>query len=99
MDVGVGLLVFQLGGEIYAADAKQVLEVGQAARGLSRGRGLVFQSPDGLKTLPVDRIQGLETARAEDLRKLPALVSAAAWAVGVWIRASGVVVLVDLAKM
>jgi chemotaxis signal transduction protein len=89
----VDILFFEIGHEMYGADASQVLridrslqddlvlpELGQPARG---NRALVFETPEGESHLKVDVVRGVRPVPLGALRRLPAAVAAAPFAVGV----------------
>lgn len=89
----VDILFFEIGPETYGTDASQVLridralqdalvlpELGQPARG---ARALVFETPEGEGHLRVDVVRGVRPVPLVALRRLPAAVSAAPFAVGV----------------
>lgn len=104
----IDVLFFEIGDELYGADASQVLridralpddlvlpELGQPRRG---GRALVFETPEGEGHLKVDVVRGVRSVPLLALRRLPAAVSAAPFAVGVYLDDARPVLLIDLVE-
>lgn len=105
----VELILFEVGGERFAADATLVVridrpeessvireELGPLKRG---GRALVFKAAGGEGSLRVDGVQGVRTVDALTLRRLPLAASPPkSCAMGVWLDGEKPVLLVDLHK-
>lgn len=105
--VEVDVLLFQVGAQIYGADASQVIRVDRAnvqaieesALGpLSEGRrALVFADAEGYEAqLRVDDVLGIAPANADTLRRMPAATAFTSFAPGIWLREQQPVVLIDL---
>jgi hypothetical protein len=104
----VDVLFFEVGDIVYGTDASQVLridrshpddlavaELGELKRG---NRALVFDTPEGEGHLKVDAIRGVRPVPILDLRRLPPAVSAASYAVGVFLDEERPVMLIDLVE-
>ncbi len=105
----VDLLMFEIGGAVYAADAAQVLrierpqettlaleELGAKTEG---GRALVFQTQEGEGQLRVDAVLGVEGVAVSDLRKLPPVACRRPYALGLFIaEGRAPVLLIDLVE-
>ena len=106
----VDILVFEVAGTRFGADASQVLRidrpvdevsVGQPLGAPKRGsRALIFKAPDGdLRRLDIDRVNGVQTISIESLRRLPGPARVGPIPIGTWLDGDRAVLLVDLAKM
>lgn len=111
----VELLLFELGGALFGADASQVLRidrpVASAGAGAgadlpsvlgpasSAGRALVFRTPQGYGQLKVDVVRGVRPVAVESLRRLPAPAATQPYAIGVWLDGDLPVLLIDLVEM
>ncbi len=106
----VEILLFEVGGSRYGADAAQVLRVDQprpgirsvVALGAARdgARALIFESPTGvMNQLQVDVVHGIRTVPIAQLWRLPAGISPQALAIGVWLDGATPVLLMDLVGM
>lgn len=104
----VDVLFFEIGHELYGADASQVLridralpddlvlpELGQPLRG---GRAIVFETPEGEGHLKVDVVRGVRPIPMVALRRLPPVASGAAFTVGVCLDETRPVLLIDLVE-
>ncbi len=104
----VDVLFFEIGPELYGADASQVLridralpedlvlpELGQPSRG---GRAIVFDTPEGEGHLKVDVVRGVRPIPLVSLRRLPPVASGATFAVGVCLDETRPVLLIDLVE-
>ncbi len=85
------ILMFQVGARVFAAEVREVVRVGavrgapdgdgvvgRSALGepFDRGRGIVVTGDDGVeRTLVVDRVLGVRTVPASDVRPLPAFAA------------------------
>lgn len=102
----VDILFFEVGDIVYGTDASQVLRIDRSlAEDLSlpelgplkRGhRALVFDAPEGEGHLKVDAIRGVRPVPIQHLRRLPPVVGAASYAVGVFLDDARPVMLIDL---
>jgi hypothetical protein len=102
----VDVLFFEVGNAVYGTDASQVLRIERATADvpalpelgpLARGsRALVFHTPEGEGRLRVDSIRGVRPVTPQELRRLPPLVSAAHYAIGLYLDAERPVLLIDL---
>ena len=107
----VELLIFEVNGHRYGADAGEVLRIDRpgAARdvGLPLGaprtsaKTLVFRGDDGHeKSLRVDAVHGVQTVDASALRRLPPMMNTnSAHCIGAWLDGATTVVLVSLSSM
>ncbi|MBU8894477.1 Frizzy aggregation protein FrzB [Corallococcus sp. H22C18031201] len=106
----VDILFFLIGDALYGTDASQVLRIdrslpeditlpdlGLPHRGL---RALVFDTPEGEGHLKVDAVNGVRSIPVAALRRMPAAVAAAPYAVGVCLdeQAPRPVLLIDLVE-
>lgn len=104
----VEILLFEIGSELFGADASQVLRVDRAAvdaleiptlgRLRSGARALVFLHQGGERQVRIDTVHGVRTAALTSLRRIPAVASAAELAIGVWLDGQRAVMLVDLVQ-
>ncbi|HEX8441347.1 Frizzy aggregation protein FrzB [Archangium sp.] len=104
----VDVLFFEVGDIVYGTDASVVLRIDRShpedlavaeLGGLKRGnRALVFETPEGEGHLKVDAIRGVRPVPIMDLRRLPPAVSAASYAVGVFLDEERPVMLIDLVE-
>lgn len=102
----VELLVFELGGERYAADTTQVLRIGRPVAGGPRRaafsspgapRSVVFQDPAGGEgQLEVDQVLGVRHVPVSNLRRLPRAARASRFTIGVWLDGARPILLIDL---
>jgi chemotaxis signal transduction protein len=109
----VEVLLFEVGGSLFGADASQVLRIdrpvasaqeAQAAPGVlglarTAGRALVFRTPQGYGQLKVDAVMGVRPVPVDSLRRLPAAAATQAYAIGVWLDGDKPVLLIDLVEM
>lgn len=106
----VELLIFEVGGARYGADASTVLRIDRAQGGGGVGtplgppregrRALVFADRQGAEqALHVDGIEGVRTVPWTDLRRLPQVAIASPISIGAWLDGGSAVLLVDLARM
>lgn len=102
----IELLLFEVGGQRYGADASQVLRIerpeeeafavealGTLARG---GRSLVFETSSGEGQLKVDSVHGVRTVPLNALRRMPATARASPYLLGVWLDGEKTILLIDL---
>jgi len=104
--VEVELLLFEVGGQIFGADASQVLRIDRAGAsalvvdGLGRPahgrRALVFQSSEGEEQLAVDFVHGVRAVAADTLRRLPVAIPAPPYTIGIWLDGEKPVLLISL---
>jgi hypothetical protein len=106
----VDLLIFEVSGVRYGADASQVLRIDRPVDAESVGaplgkckhgnRALLFRDPEGeLRRLDIDKVNGVATVNIESLRRLPAPASVGPVTIGAWLDGDRAVLLVDLHKM
>jgi hypothetical protein len=106
----VDILIFEVNGVRFGADASQVVRidrpieevsVGQPLGAPKRGhRSLIFKIPTGdLRRLDIDRVNGVQTIPIESLRRLPAPARVGPIPIGTWLDGDRAVLLVDLTKM
>ncbi|HME92348.1 MAG TPA: chemotaxis protein CheW [Myxococcaceae bacterium] len=103
----VEILLFDVAGWRYGADAAQVLRVdlpgahaSPLAPARSSRRALVFEASNGaMNKLQVDAVHGVRTIPVEQLRQLPSGISPRGFAIGVWLDGDAPVLLVDLPQM
>lgn len=104
----VDILFFEIGAEVYGTDASQVLridralpedlvlsELGAPKRG---NRALVFDTPEGEGHLKVDVVRGVRPVPLVALRRIPPVVAAAPFAIGVCLDDTRPVLLIDLVE-
>jgi hypothetical protein len=106
----VDVLFFEIGDRIYGTDASQVLRIdrshpedfvqpglGPLRRG---GRVLVFDTPEGEGHLKVDVIRGVQPVPLVHLRRMPAAVAAASYAIGLFLEGDEAhpILLIDLVE-
>jgi chemotaxis signal transduction protein len=104
----VDVLFFEVGDQVYGADAGQVLRIDRALPGdpavpelgeLRRGtRVLVFHTTQGEAHLRVDAVQGVRPVPVTELRRLPPAVNAAAFTIGACLDQARLVLLIDLVE-
>jgi len=104
----IDVLFFEVGDIVYGTDASQVVRIDRshpddpvlAELGpLKRGnRALVFDTPEGEGHLKVDTIRGVRPVSIMALRRLPPVVFAASYAVGVFLDEERTVMLIDLVE-
>lgn len=107
----VELLLFEVGGQRYGADASQVLRIDRAASNAvtwaslgtpkSGQRALVFRGADAEAQeaqLRVDSVTGVRPVALEALRRLPPAASQDPTLIGVWLDGDTPVLLLDLRK-
>ena len=110
MSATVDILVFEVAGVRFGADASQVVRIARPVDEASVGqplgpprhgnRALVFKAPDGnLRRLDIDRVNGVQTISIESLRRLPGPARVGPIPIGTWLDGDRAVLLVDLAKM
>lgn len=102
----VELLLFEIAGQRYGADASQVLRIerpGEQAIALSAlgdlargGRALVFRTDAGEGQLRVDKVQGVRPVQLDSLRRLPPAARATPFTIGIWLDGEMPVLLIDL---
>lgn len=102
----VDVLFFEVGDTRYGTDASQVLRIERAVGDvpaleelgpLKRGaRALVFYTSEGEGRLRVDGIRGVRPVSPLALRRLPQLVTAAPYAIGLFLDDERPVLLIDL---
>jgi hypothetical protein len=106
----VDILVFEVAGVRFGADASQVLRIDRPIDEVSVGaplgppargnRALIFKAPSGdLRRLDIDRVNGVWTISIESLRRLPGPARVGPIPIGTWLDGDRAVLLVDLAKM
>lgn len=104
----VDLFLFEVGGELYGADAAQVLGIvrpqGTApatplGQTRSAGRALRVRTGNGVEELAVDGVRGVASVPVSSLRRLPAVARVRPYSIGVWLTSSQAVMLVDLSKL
>lgn len=106
----VDILLFEVGGVRFGADASQVVRIDRPFDEPSVGaplgapltgtRALVFQAPTGeLRRLDIDKVNGVKTVAIESLRRLPAPARVGQFPIGTWLDGDSAVLLVDLARM
>ena len=105
-DAVADVLLFEIGGQRYGADASQVLRIDRpdgtaiSVTALGRvaevARALVFKTPEGEGQLKVDRVFGIKQVQVSSLRRLPAAVASEPYAIGVWLDGQRPVLLIDL---
>jgi hypothetical protein len=106
----VDILVFEVAGVRFAADASQVVRIDRPIEEPSVGaplgvpasgsRALVFRAGDGeLRRLDIDKVAGVRTVAIESLRRLPPPARVGHVPIGAWLDGDEAVLLVDLARM
>lgn len=109
-EVQVELLLFEVAGARYGADASSVLRIDRMApeggvgaplgAPLKGGRALVFTDAAGVeRRLQVDAIEGVRTVSQLELRRLPSVAIANPISIGAWLDGARAVLLVDLKRM
>jgi chemotaxis signal transduction protein len=104
----IDILFFEIGGQVYGADASQVLRIDRALPGdlalpelgelKSGARALVFDTSQGESHLKVDVVQGVRPIPLTDLRRLPRSVNAAPFTIGACLDEARLVLLIDLVE-
>lgn len=106
----VNLVIFELAGTRYAADLSQVIRLDffdpatsvGAPLGPVRGgnKALLIDARDEcVWCLAIDTLHGVRSVPVEQLRRLPAIVPAGSFSIGVWLDGNEAVLLVDLVAM
>ena len=106
----VDILLFEVAGARFAADASQVVRIDRPVEEPSVGaplgmplignRALIFQAGEGkLFRLDIDRVAGVRTVAIESLRRLPPPARVGEIPIGMWLDGDDAVLLVDLARM
>jgi hypothetical protein len=106
----VDLLLFEVAGVRFGADASQVVRIDRPLEERSVGaplgvphsgsRALVFQAADGeLRRLDIDKVAGVKTVSIESLRRLPPPARVGEVPIGAWLDGEEAVLLVDLHSM
>ena len=109
-DDAVEVLIFEVAGTRYGADASSVLRIDRRGYGVEVGeplgepttgnRTLVFADEQGAeRRLRVDSIEGVRTVPQADLRRLPGVAIASPISIGAWLDAGRAVLLVELKRM
>jgi chemotaxis signal transduction protein len=109
-DTAVEVLIFEVAGTRYGADASSVLRIDRKAdveevgtplgEPVSGRRTLVFADQQGAeRRLRVDSIEGVRTVPQADLRRLPGVAIASPISIGAWLDGGRAVLLVDLKRM
>jgi hypothetical protein len=109
-DEQVELLIFEVAGVRYGADASSVLRIDRAGeteevgsplgKPDKGGRALIFSDEQGgERWLRVDSIEGVRTVSQLELRRLPGVAIASPISIGAWLDADRAVLLVDLKRM
>ena len=110
MSPTVDILVFQVAGTRYAADASQVVRIDRPLEEPSVGpllgepqvgnRALIFKTASGeFRRLDIDAVSGVKTVSIESLRRLPPPARVGEIPIGTWLDGDDAVLLVDLASM
>jgi hypothetical protein len=104
----VDILFFEIGDQLYGTDASQVLRIDRALPGdlvlpelgaPKRGnRALVFDTPEGEGHLKVDVVRGVRPMPLVALRRMPLVVAAAPYAIGLCLDDTRPVLLIDLVE-
>jgi chemotaxis signal transduction protein len=106
----IDLVVFEVGGERFAADLGQVRRidlddpsesVGQPLGTPSFGkRALVFEVGGGReRRLAVDTVFGVSRVPITSLRRMPTAVKASSFSLGAWLDGDAAVLLIDLLSL
>jgi hypothetical protein len=106
----VDILIFEIAGVRYGADATQIVRIDRPAEEASVGaplgepkhshRALIFNTPGGeARRLDIDKVNGVKTIPIESLRRLPAPARVGPVPIGTWLDGDRAVLLVDLMKM
>lgn len=106
----VDILLFEVAGVRFAADASQVVRIDRPIEEHSVGaplgvpqvgnRALIFRDDAGeLRRLDIDRVSGVKTVAIESLRRLPPPARVGEIPIGMWLDGDEAVLLVDLARM
>ncbi|MBN1206234.1 MAG: Frizzy aggregation protein FrzB [Myxococcaceae bacterium] len=104
----IDILFFEIGGQVYGADASQVLRIDRSLPEdlalpelgplRSGGRALVFETSQGESHLKVDVVQGVRPIPVTELRRLPRAASAAPFTIGACLDQARLVLLIDLVE-
>ena len=108
--VTVDILLFEVAGVRFGADAAQVVRIDRPVDEPSVGaplgvpevgnRALIFATPSGeLRRLDIDKVSGVKTVTIESLRRLPPPARVGEIPIGTWLDGDDAVLLVDLARM
>jgi hypothetical protein len=106
----VDILLFEVAGVRFGADASQVVRIDRPIEETSVGaplgmphlgsRALVFRTEGGeLRRLDIDKVSGVKTVAIESLRRLPPPAQVGPVPIGAWLDGDDAVLLVDLARM
>ncbi len=96
----VDLLLFEISGQLYGADASQVLRIDRSGAVATKdARALVVRTDSGEGRVRVDAVHGVSAVPVDALRRLPAAAAGVSYAIGVWLRRDHPVLLVDLLEM
>ncbi|MBI3184275.1 MAG: Frizzy aggregation protein FrzB [Myxococcales bacterium] len=107
-DEEIDLLLFEVGGELYGAEASQVQRIervrgsprpnslGRAADG---ARSLAVGASEGGDRVDVDLVLGIVTVSAGALRRVPLAARPRPYAIGLWLDRERPVVLIDLPEV
>jgi chemotaxis signal transduction protein len=99
----VEIVLFEIKGVNYAADASQVVRIDRAAPDAnteSGERALMVLAADGAcRPIRVDAVHGLRTVPVTSLRRLPFAIDTKEVAVGVWLDGETPVILLDLLQL
>ncbi|MBK7858600.1 MAG: Frizzy aggregation protein FrzB [Archangiaceae bacterium] len=106
----VDILLFEVAGVRFAADASQVMRIDRPLEEPSVGaplgvphhgrRALIFYSEGGeLRRLDIDKVSGVRSVAIESLRRLPPPARVGEVPIGAWLDGDDAVLLVDLARM
>ena len=110
MSANVDILLFEVAGVRFGADASQVVRIDRPIDEVSVGaplgvphegrRALIFAAQSGeLRRLDIDRVTGVKTVAIESLRRLPPPARVGDVPIGAWLDGEEAVLLVDLQKM
>lgn len=104
----VDILFFEIAGQLYGVDAKQVVRVDRPEpssielAGLGKpsvgSRSLVFGVGDEEAGLKVDLVRGISAVGVDRIRRMPSVAMAEPYAVGVYLDGEQAVVLIDLVE-
>ncbi len=104
----IDLLLFEVGDQLYATDAAQVVRIDASGADavelpslgvLKHGRrALVFWWGQDEQQLRVDGVRGVKHVSVQALRRMPKAAAADPYAVGVWLDGETPVLLIDLVE-